>query len=409
MKSTLLLSALLGICLFGACSSEEPIQSYSQTITPINDNRISPEEAIASAQHCVEMIAPTQTRTSKERQVKSLEVVGRSNILTRSGEKLDTLMYIINFEDEAGFAIMSADRRALPVYAISDEGRFEITDNTNEGVKLLLKGMEDDIIDKMSNDFYPTKWPDPWEMYMKTYVGPNLSPFQRALGPNAETSKYCVNTAGQPALTNRVAIVIEQYISSALFTNRFFRWDKIIDENDIDEVAKVVKRIGDSMHLQYKDLNNVAEYTEIEFDNAFNDMEFVGMPYEPGPFSENEDLIQYILNDQSDYFGGVMVYAPKSEISDESLWMIDGYAGCLRPVGNNGMIEYEIFQYLYHCVWGDGGTCNGYYCIGTSGNCIGEPSFIDKTDMIPYPSGFKANARGAIIFLPVHLSMYTGI
>ncbi|MBD5231573.1 MAG: hypothetical protein HDS66_05430 [Bacteroidales bacterium] len=32
------------------------------------------------------------------------------------------MFYLINFEDEQGFALMSADRRTLPVYALSETG-----------------------------------------------------------------------------------------------------------------------------------------------------------------------------------------------------------------------------------------------------------------------------------------------
>ena len=40
----------------------------------------------------------------------------------------DTLYYVINYNDEAGFAVMSANRNYGPVFAIGEEGNLEMND-----------------------------------------------------------------------------------------------------------------------------------------------------------------------------------------------------------------------------------------------------------------------------------------
>ena len=41
---------------------------------------------------------------------------------------MEELLYIVNFEDEAGYAILGADDRLEPVYAVVDEGSLTTED-----------------------------------------------------------------------------------------------------------------------------------------------------------------------------------------------------------------------------------------------------------------------------------------
>ena len=54
--------------------------------------------------------------------------------------------YLVNYADDAGFALLSADSRLRPIYAISDEGSMSFSDTTyNKGLALFARGVEAEI------------------------------------------------------------------------------------------------------------------------------------------------------------------------------------------------------------------------------------------------------------------------
>ncbi len=47
---------------------------------------------------------------------------------------IDTLMYVLNFADDRGFAFVAADRRTEPIWALVENGNFDIS-NLSESEK----------------------------------------------------------------------------------------------------------------------------------------------------------------------------------------------------------------------------------------------------------------------------------
>jgi hypothetical protein len=65
-------------------------------------------------------------------------------------DSADTLFYVINFEDNQGFAIASADQRLEPVLCVTEEGNFYLTDAVyNPGLASFLDGLDAYITDSM--------------------------------------------------------------------------------------------------------------------------------------------------------------------------------------------------------------------------------------------------------------------
>ena len=87
--------------------------------------------AVPVEQALEEIDAPAEdgaaTRSGGVRRVKSVTTVSPEALSpggTRSEATADVedLLYIVNFENEAGYAILGADDRLEPVYAVVDEG-----------------------------------------------------------------------------------------------------------------------------------------------------------------------------------------------------------------------------------------------------------------------------------------------
>ena len=97
-----------------------------------NPHAVPVEQALEELQSVLEEIdAPAEdgaaTRSGGVRRVKSVTTVSPEALSpggTRSEATADVedLLYIVNFENEAGYAILGADDRLEPVYAVVDEG-----------------------------------------------------------------------------------------------------------------------------------------------------------------------------------------------------------------------------------------------------------------------------------------------
>lgn len=94
---------------------------------------ISEEEAIENLNEFMAAFDGAETRANP-RVVKRVESVKLDNVCaTRSSEELDidNLLYIVEFEDGQGSAVLGADRRLTPVYAVLDESVLTKDDFVN--------------------------------------------------------------------------------------------------------------------------------------------------------------------------------------------------------------------------------------------------------------------------------------
>ena len=102
---------------------------------PVSIYAISEEEAIENLNEFLVAFEGEDTRASS-RVVKSIEPVKLDNICgTRASSNvdIDNLLYIVEFEDGQGSAVLGADRRLTPVYAVLDESVLT-ADNFNDAV-----------------------------------------------------------------------------------------------------------------------------------------------------------------------------------------------------------------------------------------------------------------------------------
>lgn len=125
---------LLSTALFAAfsCAREEHLVVNNATNAEqdlIVDGKVSLSRAMSNADFVFKNIDAT---TAKNRKVKSVDVLTRSNTSskiasTRSSSlsnENQPLAYVVNYENNEGFAILAADAKLPPVISIGDEGNF---------------------------------------------------------------------------------------------------------------------------------------------------------------------------------------------------------------------------------------------------------------------------------------------
>ena len=108
--------------MVAACSSEEPM--------PVTDNstqqgsiKVTVEEAIKIANQAAEAFDAKSARgvSRKASSAAMVDVLGTKN--GRSGG-IDTLLYMVNYDNKQGYAIVSASRAGETLLGIVDEGEF---------------------------------------------------------------------------------------------------------------------------------------------------------------------------------------------------------------------------------------------------------------------------------------------
>lgn len=107
--------------------SEPETQVQHLIVTPTRDY----EEALAIAQQSIALVDRPATRAQRPRTIRSSRGQCVTVPATRNGEsQTDTLMYVFNFEDDNGFAIIAANRAVDPILAVTEKGSYTYGEKT---------------------------------------------------------------------------------------------------------------------------------------------------------------------------------------------------------------------------------------------------------------------------------------
>lgn len=121
MKHFLSLSILA--MMVAACSSEEPMPVPDNPAQQQGSVKVTVEEAIKIANQAAEAFDAKSARGVSRRASSAamVDVLGAKN--GRSGG-IDTLLYMVNYDNKQGYAIVSASRACETLLGIVDEGEF---------------------------------------------------------------------------------------------------------------------------------------------------------------------------------------------------------------------------------------------------------------------------------------------
>lgn len=128
--SMLMVLVMAGCCLTGCVSNQDmPPAPVAETNTDSGTNpyRISEEEALANLDAFFAANSGGNTRTSASApRVKNLIGIRNHDKATRGeAEDTTTLLYVANFENQQGFALLAADKRVeTPVIGVSEQGEI---------------------------------------------------------------------------------------------------------------------------------------------------------------------------------------------------------------------------------------------------------------------------------------------
>ncbi len=118
-----------------SCSNDDFANESRPPLTE-KDYRLSAEQAQKNALDFITNLNGVTRSQKLDLKVASVKAISANKSQTRSYEdsiNLDTLFYVVCFEDNNGFVIASSDEREIPVFAYVKDGCYEEADNIPEG------------------------------------------------------------------------------------------------------------------------------------------------------------------------------------------------------------------------------------------------------------------------------------
>jgi hypothetical protein len=368
---------------FVACEKDyQSVIEKSDLETVVHNNKVSLKQALLYAENSINGINPT-TR-SAERKVKSTELYV-AKPATRSAEDVEVSFYLINYEDNEGFAMVSTDSRATPVYAYSDEGNLTPYDlENNPGLQIFMEGTIENYQNEVASPRMPqdpinrpdsiiTDLPMPTVEYNggTYYLGittedivkePLLTTYWHQ---NAPYGNDCPNRIGGCAPL-AAAQIMAYHKHPAQFDGHTYNWDAITATPTLPAgstgaiaAAGLIYDIAEAAGAVYNTWTTDI-YTTHQIRNAiwffsYNCSE---------PLSYDEESIMGDINDEQP-----ILITGFDNRGEGHAWVIDGY--------NRRNVIYTYYYMdaptvvydtrvhtistFFHCNLGWGGDSNGYY------------------------------------------------
>lgn len=411
MKRNVLL-LFLALCLTYSCAKNDVIIPYQ------NDNSeqietIPLEEALSLLDKCIAtMYSPATRASEKQYDVSKIRTICRSDLFgpkTKSSEGTlipDTLLYVINFENDNGFAVLAANTvLSERVFCITENGSLqvdtvlnalpdpdafgpqvlaqqdrEMTEAEIEADTMYIVGLSSDEAPSMVNELIQYRLIVDIDNYENTHVkpeekvvdgvvytecrytyGPYLktkwdqySPFNDIISDNPRIPVGCVAIATGQIMVNR------RYASTTNFNGVECSWDALesvynysspADSGSFEaqnQAANFIYELGKKHNLNTKYAKNEEEGSSALPKNARRTLQNYGYSHVRmycGFGKHNQKIARDIL------MAGRPVFLGGNQCTSGHAWVLDGYYSYMNTS-------------MFHVNWGWGGQADGYYACG---------------------------------------------
>lgn len=300
---------------------------------------------------------------------------------------LDTLFYIVNFQDKKGWAILAADDRTDPIYAIIDEGNYHVDSLRTEQNDGLLYFLDNSINTELSDvsrflkapgihHYYWHTIPDNWDC---DFLGNVENKWERKdpilvtrWGQYSPYNLYCPNRYPTGCTITAVAQILSYYQTIEHVAWQYkndkgetqIDWTNVIDECRMyngklftskysRQIAHLMRYLGISFDADYKNTGTEVIITKpIEWLNKSGGIKATKLENFKASKVKNAikagNLVYARGNSSRTNFKGI-----RPQYSGGHAWVCDGY---IYQYG------YNIAEKFYfHCNWGWNGDFNGYF------------------------------------------------
>lgn len=382
MKNNILqfVSCFAILTLASACSQDLLDQPASpDNLLSKNSHKVTLEEALERSK--VFRNGLNEGLETRSMQISDIESVNylSSGIKTR-GQDTDTIFYLVNYKNEQGFMLLSADERTIPVYAMADEGKLDLNDTTfNEGLRAFYNLAKNDALSaRIPTDtitFGGGIDIDPFDYTYDRTVKPMFSKNLRSIGQGEPFNTYCKHADGTPALVGclpvAVGSVLAYYHRPVIYKGRFMPWSNI----DVDIKNDMFYMLLDS--ICDEDLLNAERKpgsTSAKMNRVASTLKHFGVRY-----SELQDFNDFRAAEALEN-APIIIYGKSPESAHA--WVIDGYIR--YGILHNSLVGPEPGRqppyFFFHCCWGWSGKSNGYFYYRSTDRIDGTANSFDNDD-----------------------------
>lgn len=129
MKRIISIAILMAVCLVGAvsCTEHSGLDPVRTKESPMIISKVrTVEEAISIACQAANMLDSTSTRANRLVNINDIKVILNPHTRTAGGDfDSDTLIYVVNFAENSGFALVSANRSTESLLGITESGSYD--------------------------------------------------------------------------------------------------------------------------------------------------------------------------------------------------------------------------------------------------------------------------------------------
>ena len=369
----------------------EKNENFKQEANPTNKYAIGIETAIKIASQALNDLNDPLVKSRSNSNYQTVKQVITYPVQQSRSSKSN--LYIINFEG-GGFAIVPADNRATDVYAMSDDGEFNLE---NEGsayfMELAEAYLNEEINNASSNEpeisttsLDPIPPPDGGpEMYVivefngKEYywnsITTQTTPFY-LLETNWHQGNpyrhFCFTNEGEDAVAGCVPIAMAQIMAyhkrPVSFNGHYYEWNFLTENPTISETSWLIDNVG---YLVHDIGENVNVQYGVEESGAYN--EDAVETFRNFGYSATLDGTYDFSEIKTSLDNSNPVYISGTRTSNESTghvshaWVLDGYyiKTTVDEYYDIETLEKELtnttYSHYLHCNWG--WAINTSYCL----------------------------------------------
>jgi len=406
---------------------------------------VSVGKALSELQSVIDAIGDP-TRSGSSLKIQNIQVV-RSNDLTRSyadsaeiSGEADTLLYVVNFADSSGYAVLGADDRLEPVYVIGDHGsidaeQFDLNVPVDDTTLLQQYYVPEDDdyliagIDPNLKNVLLTTWVDDeravfddggiiggggggnatttevGDWVVKNYVATMIRNKWHQRSP---FNQFVPDDNGEHHAAGCVALAVSRVMAYCRYPENYCDWDAancvytyvanntgtytFFNGSFIEQriVAQLISDVGDGCYTNYDYWGSTGSFSTPEKAKDFmNRIGYTATKHKRYDKSDEQRIYDNLLA------GKPVLLSAISGVTGGHMWVIDGMIDRQREIKKvkNGSVESTKTesQLLYHCSWGwRNGKGDGYYISGIFSPYRGAVEF-DKT--LSENAGNRASTR----------------
>lgn len=332
------------------------------------------KEALVLAEDMVASLDSCVTRASA-RNVKSVDNI-KGRVATRSNGN-NSGYYLINYDDNQGFAIVSSYKCDNPVFAFSNEGNLNLSDTaSNLGLAAYLNSLPDNSVQGTGGDPNPTGSDSIVTNTMRLFAEPLLTQTVQ----DWDQTTYPMKSPGSSHDANCVAVACAQIMSFYEHPKKYdgtvIDWQGIKNGTNKSQSNWLISQLGLAKNLNIGIEDNDC-YPEETLNQTLSNFGYTSSGSWLYTSSNSITDAMYVNNERRPMWCRVIIDTDSTgRPKYYHVFCIDGFLRIIEecyPSNNPDSKWTQSDDTYFHVVWGYGRNGNGYFRI--NGSHIGGEAY----------------------------------